>query len=111
MYDYIKLCLGYPRENDSSRIVWRKWNGVKVGAYNTNLFGRKKVYAIDVSVGVYNNQHLAPTVFNKRVLTLNLKRLYWEAIHNWDKKEEYREIKPYWTKRLTREKDDWENNI
>jgi Zn/Cd-binding protein ZinT len=38
-----------------------------------------------------------------KILTLNLKREYFEAIKSGVKKEEYREIKEYWTKRLNKE--------
>ncbi len=35
-----------------------------------------------------------------RVLHLNLKRKWYDMISSGEKTEEYREIKPYWTKRL-----------
>ena len=108
-YDYIKICLGYPNKDDADRIIWRKWNGVKTGTYDTELFGNLCCYAVDVSKMCYENQHLAPQVVGfsvnnkfiyKSVLTLNLKRKYFEQIHDGEKLNEYREIKPYWTKRL-----------
>lgn len=36
----------------------------------------------------------------KKYLTLNLKRKYFDEIKSGIKKEEYRELKEYWTKRL-----------
>ena len=99
-YDYIRICLGYPELHDNSKIIWRKWNGVKKGIYETGLFGKKEVYAIDVTELIYSDQHLAPSVFFKDVLNLNLKREYWEKISRFEKPFEFREIKPYWTKRL-----------
>lgn len=38
---------------------------------------------------------------DKKTLTLTLKRKWFEMIASGEKKEEYREIKPFWTKRLT----------
>ena len=35
-----------------------------------------------------------------RILTLTLKKKWFDMIASGEKKEEYREIKPYWTKRL-----------
>jgi len=99
-YDYIKICLGYPKERDEGRIIWRKWNGVATGKWETDLFGFIECYAIDLGVNVYENQHLAPTQWGKKVLTLNLKSKYWHQIKDYEKNWEYREIKPYWTKRL-----------
>ena len=37
---------------------------------------------------------------NLRTLHLVLKRKWWDMIESGEKKEEYREIKPYWEKRL-----------
>lgn len=37
----------------------------------------------------------------KKVLTLSVKKLWFDKIVSNEKKEEYREIKPYWIKRLT----------
>lgn len=99
-YDYIRICLGYPNKKDSTRIIWRKWNGVKTGRFETDLFGEIHCYAIDVWEWVRWNQHLSPALNLKKVLTLNLKRKYWEQIRDGEKHMEYREIKPYWTKRL-----------
>lgn len=42
----------------------------------------------------------------KRILSLNLKREYFEAIKLGKKREEFREIKEYWTKRLTKNFDE-----
>lgn len=39
------------------------------------------------------------------MLTLPIKKKWFEKIKNGEKKEEYREIKPYWTKRLNNEFD------
>lgn len=38
----------------------------------------------------------------KNVLTLNVKKIYFDQIASGEKQFEYREIKPYWTKRLKR---------
>lgn len=35
-----------------------------------------------------------------KILTLNLKKIYFEQIKNKTKTEEYRIVKPYWEKRL-----------
>lgn len=37
----------------------------------------------------------------KKVLTLSVKKEWFDKIVSGEKKEEYREIKPYWIKRLT----------
>lgn len=37
----------------------------------------------------------------KKVLTLSVKKEWFDKILSGEKKEEYREIKPYWIKRLT----------
>lgn len=37
----------------------------------------------------------------KKVLTLSVKKLWFDKIVSGEKTEEYREIKPYWIKRLT----------
>lgn len=37
----------------------------------------------------------------KKVLTLSVKKEWFDEIVSGEKKEEYREIKPYWIKRLT----------
>lgn len=101
-FDYIKLCLGYPsNESGSKKIIWRRWNSFKILCCDTEKFGHKYVYAIDVSKFVYKtNQHLAPKTFDKKVLTLNLDEKYFEKIRDGIKKYEYREIKSFWTKRL-----------
>lgn len=101
-FHYIKLCLGYPNEDDTDKIIWRKWRGVTKGKFETDLFGMKEVFAIDVSKLIYSNQFWTPagTRLRKKVLTLNLKRKYWEEIRDFKKLNEYREIKPYWEKRL-----------
>lgn len=39
---------------------------------------------------------------NKRNLRINLKKRWYTMISSGDKKEEYREIKPYWIKRLSK---------
>lgn len=39
----------------------------------------------------------------KKILILNLKKQYFEEIKNRTKVEEYREIKEFWTKRLSKE--------
>jgi hypothetical protein len=107
-YDYIKICWGYPSDSERSRIIWRKWNGVTTEFASTKLFGDGHFYAIDVSKQIYDDQHLAPHCLptsengytSKKVLTLNLKGEYFKDILNYQKLKEYREIKPYWTKRL-----------
>lgn len=38
-----------------------------------------------------------------KILTLNLKKEYFEEIKNGTKLEEYREVREYWTKRLSKE--------
>lgn len=106
-YDYIKICLGYPKSSCKERIIWRKWAGVEKGYYETGYYetGKLKythVYAIDVSKKIYENQHLAPNQFGKKVITFNLKRIFFEQIRDGIKKYEFREIKPYWEKRLSR---------
>ena len=40
------------------------------------------------------------TTKNKKVLHLVLKTKYWERIHNGTKTTEYRDLTPYWSKRL-----------
>lgn len=102
-YDYIKLCLGYPKADEWRKIIWRRWIGFKTGVSDLELFGTKSVavYIIDVSQLVFPDQHLPPLPFSlSGVLTLNLKKKYWDQIRSGSKLEEYREIKPYWTKRL-----------
>jgi len=99
-YDYIRICLGYPDHENTARIIWRKWNGFGTGKFDTDLFGYKKVFAIDVGETIYKNQFLSPAIHFKKVLTLNLKREYWEQIRDFKKKFDFREIKPYWKKRL-----------
>ena len=99
-YDYIRLCLGYPSHEDTSKIIWRKWNGFIEGWHETELFGLAMVYAIDVTKLIYKNQFLSPSIICKKVLTLNLKQKYWEEIRDFKKPLEYREMKPYWQKRL-----------
>ncbi len=42
----------------------------------------------------------------KRILRLNLKKEYFDQIRNGEKTEEYRLVKPYWEKRLSREYDE-----
>ena len=37
----------------------------------------------------------------EKILHLTLKKKWFDLIKSGEKKEEYREIKPYWTKRLT----------
>jgi len=105
-YDYIRLCMGYPDFEDRSRIIWRKWAGVKKGYAETNLFGYSHVFIIDVSKLIYKNQFWSPSIICKKVLTLNLKRKYWEEIKCFKKRFEYRENKPYWQKRLLTNKED-----
>lgn len=39
-------------------------------------------------------------MMTKRILTLNLKTEYFNAIRAGEKSEEFREVKPYWTTRL-----------
>ena len=39
----------------------------------------------------------------KKILILNLKKQYFEEIKNGTKLEEYREIKEFWTKRLSKD--------
>jgi len=56
-YDYIRLCLGYPNKDDTDKIIWRKWRGVKKIKTETNLFGLILCFAIDVSEPIYSNQH------------------------------------------------------
>lgn len=101
-YDYIRLCLGYPDHEDTSRIIWRKWNGFKMGKFETELFGKIHCFAIDVSEKIYSNQFLTPAgnKLRKRTLTLNLKRKYWEEIRDDKKHFEFRENKPFWRKRF-----------
>jgi hypothetical protein len=103
-YRYIKLCLGYPKSDDTERIIWRKWNGVKLGNYETDLFGEIYCFAIDVTILAYQDQHWGPcfqeSYAKKSIITLNLKRKYWEQIRDGEKKFEYRENKDYWRKRL-----------
>jgi hypothetical protein len=41
-----------------------------------------------------------------KILHLTLKKKWFDMIKSGDKTEEYREIKPYWTKRLT-DKEGW----
>ena len=41
------------------------------------------------------------------VLHLNLKKKWFDMIASGEKKEEYREIKPYWTRRLIGEPGNW----
>lgn len=41
------------------------------------------------------------TMNEKKVLYLSLKKEWFEMIKSGDKKEEYREINPYWKKRIT----------
>lgn len=43
---------------------------------------------------------------NMRILTLNVKREYFEAIKNGSKIEEYRIVTPYWSKRLAKDYDE-----
>ena len=40
---------------------------------------------------------------NEELLTLNLKKEWYDMIESGEKKEEYRELKSYWFKRLTEE--------
>ena len=46
------------------------------------------------------------------MLTFNLKRIWFDKIKNGEKVHEYREVKPYWTKRLENyfdfQEEDWE---
>ena len=100
-YDYIKICLGYPsEEEEKTKCIWRIWNGFTIGTYETGLFGKKRVFAIDVRTWIYTNQFLAPNQIGKKVLTLNLKRKYWEKIRDGKKDWEFREVKKYWIVRL-----------
>ena len=103
-YEYIKICLGYPKADDSRKIIWRKWNGVKTGKFETDLFGYKHVFAIDVAEWISENQFLAPNFIHGNILNLNLKKKYWEQIRDNKKHFEYREIKPYWESRLFNKK-------
>ena len=41
-----------------------------------------------------------------RILTLNVKKEYFDAIKDGTKKEEYRLVKPYWIKRLAKDYDE-----
>jgi hypothetical protein len=43
----------------------------------------------------------------KKVLRLTLKKKWFDMISSGEKKEEYREIKPYWKVRLTDQKKIW----
>lgn len=40
-----------------------------------------------------------------RILHIHVKGVYWEHVRQGIKKEEYREFKPYWSKRLNKEYD------
>ena len=50
-YDLIRLCRGYPRRGDDSKIIYRKWNGYRTGLLKHAEFGDEEVlvYLIDVS--------------------------------------------------------------
>lgn len=45
------------------------------------------------------------------MLILSIKKKWFDMIKSGEKKEEYREIKPYWTKRLTNHLPMWETGI
>lgn len=45
------------------------------------------------------------------MLILPIKRKWFNMIKSGEKKEEYREIKPYWTKRLTKNLPMWETGF
>lgn len=50
-YDNIILTLGYPKRDDASRRIVRKWKGYTIKTIQSKLFGDLpvSVYAIDVS--------------------------------------------------------------
>jgi hypothetical protein len=50
-YDYIRLCKGYPKKTDLTRIIFRTWKGFSKKFIVHEQFGDKPmyVYAIDVS--------------------------------------------------------------
>ena len=50
-YDQIFIYLGYPKADDTERVLIRKWNGCAIKTITHPLFGNEpvNVYAIDVS--------------------------------------------------------------
>jgi len=49
IYSYIAYCLGYPKKDDMSRTLLRKWKGYKKGTTEHKEFGGKaEVYMIPV---------------------------------------------------------------
>ena len=45
------------------------------------------------------------------MLTFNLRKQWYEKILRGEKKVEYREVKPYWTKRIQKELSVWLKSI
>lgn len=75
---------------------WQQYEGMEPMKITYEQYGKTKKEAVQKA-----KEFLGKNAIEIKILNLTLKKKWFDMIASGEKKEEYREIKPYWVKRLT----------